>query len=180
AIVGTSTTPIVGTSTTPIVYGGTSPTGAYTGANLNVRFTTGDAIRFRGAGSADVPAFDVSVTASDLVELDPPWFTTKVTIDTSTDLALSWGAATRGDAMFTIGDGVGHTLACAFDATVRRATVPKANLAAMKLLVGDAPVNATFYVATRAEVDVPGWRILALAIVWFGANFSQSGAIVLR
>jgi hypothetical protein len=171
----------VGTVTASMSYAGTSPTGTYEGAYVNAIYTTGDTMRFHGPGGPDVPPFDVSVSAPDLVELDPPWFTTEVTIDTTKDLPLSWGAApSGGDAVFTVADAAGHELVCFFDARPGGAVVKEADLAAFKALVGGAAVNAEFLVANRAQTSVPGWQLEALGIVWFGADVSQYGAVILE
>jgi hypothetical protein len=170
----------VGSASTVIPYSGTSPTGTYSGVNIDAIFTTGDTMEFRGPGGPDVPAFDVSVTAPNLVVLDPPWFTTEVTIDTTRDLSLSWGAAPTGDAVFSVTDASGHALICYFDARPGGAVVPQENLAAFKDLVGDAGTNAEFFVATRVTVAVVGWQLLANAITWSGADVSQYGAVILE
>jgi len=176
----------VGTASSPIPYSGSSPTGTYQGANLDAIFTTGDTMRFHGPGGPDVPPFDVAATGPDLVQLDPPWFTTEVTIDTTRDLPVSWGPAPNGgDAVFSVGDfSVGdtaaHELVCFFDATAGSAVVPQADLAALKALVAGAQTDAEFFVAARVATSVAGWQIQASAVVWAGATVSQYGAVILQ
>jgi hypothetical protein len=176
---GTLAAGVAGVSTM-FPYVGTSPSGTYPETNIDAIFTTGDTMGFSGPGGPDVPPFDISVTAPNLSQLDPPWFTTEVTIDTTVDLPISWGSAPSGDAAFSVGDASGHELGCFFDAALGTAVVPEPDLAALKALVAGASANAEFFVASRATTSVSSWQIQATAVVWYGATVSQYGAVLLR
>jgi hypothetical protein len=170
----------VGSQSTSIPYVGTSPSGMYSGANLNFEFTTGDTITLQGPGGPDVPPFEVSATASNLVQLDLPWFTMPTTIDTTQPLPLAWQPASAGDAVFEISDANGHELVCFFDASSSGASVPQGDLASLKALAGGAATHALFLVASRATSSVPGWQIQLSVIVWYGGDWSQYGSVVLQ
>jgi len=176
---GTLVAAVAGSSTM-FPYDGTSPTGTYPETNVDAIFTTGDTMSFSGPGGPDVPPFDISVTAPNLSQLDPPWFTTEVTIDTTVDLPISWGSAPSGDAVFSVGDASGHELVCFFEAALGTAVVPQADLAALKALVAGASANAEFFVASRATTSVASWQIQATGVIWYGATVSQYGAVLLH
>jgi hypothetical protein len=176
---GTLVASVAGSPTT-YPYDGVSPTGTYPESNVDAIFTTGDTMTFTGPGGPDVPPFGISVTAPDLSQLDPPWFTTEVTIDTTVDLPISWSASASGDAVFSVGDASGHELVCFFDAAAGAGVVPEANLAALKALVNGAAVNAEFFVASRVTTRVGEWQIQATGVIWYGATVSQFGAVLLQ
>ncbi len=162
-----------------LAYGDQTP-GWYPALNLSMVFTTGDTIRFTGGGGdGGVPAFNLTATAPNLVELDPPWFTKRMTIATSSDLSLTWGAAPTGDAVFHLSDDAGHLAVCFFDASARRGTISRADLSAFKALA-TGKVNALFYVAARDEIERQGWIVNASVVVWSGANWSQAGEVTLE
>jgi hypothetical protein len=167
----------VGSQTTSMAYDAAN--GRYPGASLNFAFTTGDTIRVQGGGASGVPAYDLSTTAPNLVELDPPWFTRRMTITTTSDLRLSWGDAPTGDAIFHLSDASGHVLVCFFDASPRSGVVPRAQLSAFRA-VAAGTVNASFYVADRASIDRGDWTIAASTITWYGASWSQGGEVTLE
>jgi hypothetical protein len=176
---GTVVASVLGVST-PIAYAGPSPSGSYPETNVDAIFTTGATMAFAGPGTPDVPAFDIKVTAPNLSQLDPPWFTTEVTIDTTADLPLSWAASRAGDAIFSVSDASGHEMVCFFDAAAGVGVVPKTELAALRSLLAGAAANAEFFVAARATVQTSGWQIQGVGVVWYGATVSQYGGVKLR
>lgn len=168
----------VGGGSTMLTYG--VPTGAYGEWNVDGIFATGDTMTFSVPGGPEVPSFDISVTAPNLSQLDPPWFTTEVTIDTTVELPISWSAAPSGDAIFSVGDASGHEIVCFFEAASGGAVVPQADLAALKALVAGGAASAEFYVATRTMTSVAAWQLQAVGVVWYGATVSQYGTVILR
>jgi hypothetical protein len=103
-----------------------------------------------------------------------------MTIATTSDLPLSWGAASSGDAILHLSDDAGHVAVCFFDASARRGAFPRSYLSSFKSIASGA-VTAIFYVAARNTQTGPhGWTMQASAVTWYGASWSQAGEVTLE
>jgi hypothetical protein len=108
-------------------------------------FTGGESITMAGAG-ADVPSFSQAVTAPSLIDLTAPTFVTgNLTVDTTSDLVLSWTGGSTGTTFLRLTGSDASSLVtveCEFDASAGTGTAPTAALSPLQgLSNGTASIN---------------------------------------
>jgi hypothetical protein len=114
-------------------------------APTNPLFVGGESITMAGAG-ADVPAFSQAVTAPSPIDLTAPVFATNnLTVDTASDLVLTWTGGTTGTTSLRLtGSDASSsvTVVCEFDASAGTGTAPTAALSPLQgLSNGTASIN---------------------------------------
>jgi hypothetical protein len=170
---------------TLLPYDGASPTGMYPTATFMLASDgdPGTEFDFVGRGAVDVPAFDVDVTMPDAATLLSPVVQVSTTIDTSTDLSVTWGGISSGDAVFALAPeastNTSPTLICFFDGSTGHGVVPRADLAQIKAASPGGEAQLSFFGMARASTTAGAWTVAAIAVDETGSG-AQSGVVTLE
>jgi hypothetical protein len=165
-----------------LVYQGQSPNGTYPPSTLpnSVDVMAGDTVTFTGSGSSAVPAFDAMVTMPPLGQILQPAFVPEETIDTTSDLDVSWQSLSSGDAVFVLSTENGYGIECFFDGQSGSGVVPSSDLAALKAHTHRGQADAAFLAMSRSQVIVSDWTVEALASIGSGGDVAQFGPVTLE
>jgi hypothetical protein len=151
-----------------LAYVGDSPRGDYPNSVIVPRpqgLSAGSIVDFQGQGGPDVPPFKVSVTVPAFGRLITPADTLDAppTIDTTTDLNVTWEPIPVGEAVFAIAVEALDTLYCYFDGASGSGVVPQSALATLKALSPSGSAGVAFVAMARGQGVAGTWTIEALA-----------------